>query len=458
MKKEYSYGAIIYKIKNNKIYFLIEHMAMGHHSLCKGHIEKGENEAQCAKREIKEETNLDVKLNTNFRYTITYSPKKDTIKDVTFFLAVPTTNKIIVQKEEVTSTSWLEYRNAYLKLTHDSDKEVLENAYKYILKHEKFNHYKDVTSIGELLIDFTSYKTLKNNETLFLRNPGGAPANVIYCLSKLGGNAAFIGKVGNDMHGLYLKEVLEKNFIDTSNLILDNNYFTTLAFVNVDKSGERNFSFARKPGADTMLKKSEVNKNLIKNSKVLHFGSLSLTSSTSKEATFYALDIAKNNDVLVSFDPNYRANLWKNENEARETINSVLDKVDILKISDEECRLLTDKNYLESISYFTKYNIKVILITLGNKGAYLYFKNKGELISSFKPDRIKDTNGAGDSFLGAFLYQMTSNFKDIENYTFDELKSFVKFANATSSLVVENTGAISSMPELKKVIKRLTNK
>lgn len=458
MKKETSYGAVIYKIENNKLLFLIEHMALGHYSICKGHIEKGESETQCALREIKEETNLDVILDTSFSYTVSYSPKKNIIKDVTFFLATPATDTIIVQKEEVVSASYLEYDDALSKLTFDTDRRTLELANEYILKKYILNKDYDVVTIGELLIDFTSINL--NGETLFKRNAGGAPANVAVCASSLGSNCAFIGKVGNDMFGSFLMKSLTDKKVDTSNVIFDDDYFTTLAFVDIDSNGERSFSFARKPGADAMIRLNEINMDMLRNTKVFHFGSLSLTSNVSKETVLDSLSIAKNSGAIISFDPNYRSTLWKSKQVAKKTISSVLSKIDILKISDEEISLVSDtSNYLDAVKKLSTYkNIKLILITLGKHGTYVYFKNVGKLINAYKVSRVVDTNGAGDSFMGSFLYMLTKANKKLDDYTIKEIYQFVDFANATASIVVENSGAISSMPTLDEVLKRISIK
>lgn len=181
----------------------------------------------------------------------------------------------------------------------------------------------DVIALGELLIDFTPYGTSRDGRALFEQNPGGAPANVLAALSRLGQKTAFIGKVGEDMHGHLLKDTLEECGINTSGLILDPDYFTTLAFVALE-NGERSFSFARKPGADTRLRKEEVSENLLKQTRIFHCGSLSLTDEPSRSATLYAVDQAKKNGVLISYDPNYRALLWKSPQDAMEQMRSII--------------------------------------------------------------------------------------------------------------------------------------
>jgi fructokinase len=200
----------------------------------------------------------------------------------------------------------------------------------------------DVTALGEILIDFTPCGKSAAGQRVFEQNPGGAPANVLTCLSKFGKKTAFIGKVGADMHGQFLTSVLEDNQICTDGVIADDSVFTTLAFVALSDSGERSLSFARKPGADTCLTQEELKEELIRDSKIFHLGSLSLTAEPAKGTSFKALDIAKESGCIVSYDPNYRAPLWDSREAAIEGMRSVISYVDVMKISDEETDLLTD--------------------------------------------------------------------------------------------------------------------
>ncbi len=313
----------------------------------------------------------------------------------------------------------------------------------------------DVTALGEVLIDFTFQGYNQDGQRLFAQNAGGAPANVLVSIAKLGGKTAFIGKVGNDMHGNFLKETLEKHSVNTDGMIIDEKYFTTLAFVSLTTSGERSFSFARKAGADTKLKKEEINSDLIKNSKIFHIGSLSLTNEPSRTATFSAIKIAKDNNIILSYDPNYRASLWKNEKTAIKNMKSVLPFVDIMKISDEETELLTGITDIEGAAkaLFDK-GIKVIVVTLGDKGAYVYCKEGGTFVPPYKCD-VVDTTGAGDSFWGGFLYKISQFDKKIDELSQKELADFAKFGNALASLCVKKRGAIPAMPSFNEVKNRL---
>ncbi len=310
--------------------------------------------------------------------------------------------------------------------------------------NKKFN----ITALGEILIDFTVLDT-NSSAKLFQQNPGGAPANVLVAATKLGCSTAFIGKAGNDMHGLFLKDVLIKEKINTSNFLLDDNVFTTLAFVDIDSNKERTFSFARKPGADTLLSINEVDLNIIKNSNVLHVGSLSLTHEPVRTTTHEVIKYAKENNIIVSYDPNYRASLWSSVEDAIYHMRSITP--DIMKISDEETLLLTGvSNYEEAAIVLFNRGIKIVVVTLGDKGSYVYNKEGGKLIPSFKSNLV-DTTGAGDAFWGAFLSKVNNNL----DVSLEVLSDYALFANATASLCVEQIGAIPAMPSIDDVLNRI---
>ena len=303
----------------------------------------------------------------------------------------------------------------------------------------------DVVALGELLIDFTPYgKSNQNNDVLEV-NPGGAPCNVLSMLSNLGYKTGFIGKVGNDGFGKLLKETLDKENISTDGLVLSDEYNTTAAFVHLDENGERSFSFYRNIGADEMLTEDEINEEMIKNSKIFHFGTLSMTNEPVKSATKKAIDISKENNVLISFDPNYRPALWKNDNLVKEAIEYGLNKCDILKISDNELEFITGMNDMNEaiIEIKNKYDIKLILVTLGENGSMYWYKNCIGYRSGFKSEVI-DTTGAGDTFHGALLSKIMEI--DIDNIDVEYLDYALDFANAAASIVVKRKGALKSMP------------
>lgn len=313
----------------------------------------------------------------------------------------------------------------------------------------------DIVALGEVLIDFTNNGYSTSGMRLFEQNPGGAPANMLTAATKLGLSTAFIGKVGTDMHGQFLKEVLEQQGIDTKGMILDPNFFTTLAFVELKENGERVFSFARKPGADTMLTKEDVNQDLLKNTKVFHFGSLSLTNDPSKTATYEAIRIAKDAGAIISYDPNYRAPLWENEKVAIEMMREPIPYVDIMKISDEETELLTGQVDPEAAAeILISQGVKVVVVTLGEKGALVRIKDGSHIVAGFK-SQVVDTTGAGDSFWGSFVQQVLGTKKVVEELTLEELSKCVTYANAVASICVSKRGAIPAMPTKEEVEKRL---
>lgn len=304
----------------------------------------------------------------------------------------------------------------------------------------------DVTALGEILIDMTYAGKSESGQTLFEQNPGGAPANVLSAVSRLGGACAFIGKVGSDMHGTFLLDTLKKENICTEGTVADDRYFTTLAFVNLDEKGERSFSFARKPGADTQLSKDEVRFDIIEESKIFHVGSLSLTDEPCRSATLATLQFAKEKGLIISYDPNYRAPLWESETKAVEGMKSILSYVDIIKISDEETKLLTGfANEVEASQELLNMGIKTVIVTLGAKGALVRNKD-GFIYSDAKKVKAVDTTGAGDAFMGGFLYKVAKSGK--REFTLDEIKSFADFANRVAGFCVQRRGAICAMPSV----------
>ena len=304
----------------------------------------------------------------------------------------------------------------------------------------------DVTTFGEILIDFTFDGVNEGGAALFAQHPGGAPANVCVGVKRLGGTSAFIGKTGEDMHGTMLKGVLDAEGVDVSNLVQDGDFFTTLAFVSVGPDGEREFSFSRKPGADTQMTFEEMNPDLIANSKIFHVGSLSLTDEPARSATFKAIELAKDNDVTISYDPNYRASLWDSEEEAIKQMRSLVPYADIMKISDEETTLLSGhEDPKEAAEILLGQGPKIVAVTLGSHGALVANKEGARIVDGFKSE-VADTNGAGDSFWAAMLTQVAHADKPLDEIDLDTLESFLRFANATAALTVRKHGAIPAMP------------
>ena len=313
----------------------------------------------------------------------------------------------------------------------------------------------DVTALGEILIDFTPCGKSEAGQRLFEQNPGGAPANVLAALSKFSRKTAFIGKVGMDMHGSFLKEVLVENGISVEGLVEDENVFTTLAFVGLSDTGERSFSFARKPGADTCLTSMEVKKELIAESQIFHIGSLSLTAEPAKSATFEALECAKESGCFISYDPNYRAPLWDSREDSIREMRSVIPYVDVMKLSDEETVLLTDKSEPEEAAKFLlEQGVSIVAVTLGADGTLIATKDGCVHVLAYKA-KVVDTTGAGDSFWGGFLHKLLESQKSPEEITLEEATDFARYGNAVASLCVEKRGAIPAMPTLEEVERRV---
>lgn len=312
---------------------------------------------------------------------------------------------------------------------------------------EKF----DVVALGELLIDFTENGESSQGNPMLEANPGGAPCNVLAMLNKLGKKTAFIGKVGNDTFGHMLKAVVSESGTDITNLVMDNEVHTTLAFVHTYPDGEREFSFYRNPGADMMLTKDEVNEDIIKAGRIFHFGTLSSTHEGAREATRYAVDVAKENGLLISFDPNLREPLWASLDDAKKEIEYGLSKCDILKISDNELEFMTGTtDYSEGVRRLReKYDIKIIFVTLGKDGSYAYYKNMTVGAPPFMNVKTIEKTGAGDTFGGCALNYLLEH--DIDNLTEENLTELVIFANAGASLITAKKGALKVMPDREEI-------
>lgn len=307
------------------------------------------------------------------------------------------------------------------------------------------NKSYDVTALGELLIDFTENGMSAQGNPIMEANPGGAPCNVLAMLEKLGKKTAFIGKVGKDMFGEQLKTAVEEVGIDTRNLIMDDEVHTTLAFVHTYPDGDRDFSFYRNPGADMMLTKEEIQEDLIRDSRIFHFGTLSSTHDGVREATRHAIEVAKEAGCIVSFDPNLRPPLWKSLDDARKEIEYGLTKCDILKISDNEVEFLfgtTDYDKGAAIIR-EKYNIPLVLITMGKEGSRAYYKDLRVESAPFLQENTIETTGAGDTFCASSLNYVLEH--GLDNLTEENLYELLTFANAAASLITTRKGALRVM-------------
>lgn len=309
----------------------------------------------------------------------------------------------------------------------------------------------DVTALGELLIDFTENGTSAQGNPVLEANPGGAPCNVLSMLNRLGHKTNFIGKIGKDMFGDQLEATLKEVGIGTEGLMRDDEVHTTLAFVHTAPDGDREFSFYRNPGADMMLSENDVDAEQIKNSTIFHFGSLSMTDEVCRKATRKAIAIAEEAGILMSYDPNLREPLWKSMDLAKEQISYGLEHCNILKISDNEIQWLTGReDYDEGIAMVQeKYNIPLILLSLGKTGSRAYTKNCRVEVPAFIQENTIETTGAGDTFGACILhYVLEHGWKE---YSEEELKEMLTFANAAASIVTTRKGALRVMPTKEEV-------
>ncbi len=309
----------------------------------------------------------------------------------------------------------------------------------------------DVVALGELLIDFTENGTSNQGNPVYEANPGGAPCNVLSMLNKIGKKTAFVGKVGQDIFGNRLKATLEEVGIDTSNLIVDEEARTTLAFVETFPDGDRDFSFYRNPGADMMLKEEELHEELLKDTKIFHFGTLSMTHDEVRKATKKAISIAKENGALISFDPNLRPPLWKSLDDAKEQVAYGLSQCDILKISDNEIQWFTgEEDFDAGINKLRRqYQIPLIMLSMGKEGSRAYYKDLCVDVAPFLQENTIETTGAGDTFGACCLYHVLEY--GLENFDEEKLSSMLTFANAAASIITTRKGALRVMPGLDEV-------
>lgn len=312
----------------------------------------------------------------------------------------------------------------------------------------------DVCALGELLIDFTCNGTSESGNKMFEANPGGAPCNVLALLSKHGKCTAFIGKVGDDMFGHSLKCTIEEVGISSDGLVFDKQYNTTLAFVETKEDGDRDFSFYRNPGADMMLLEDEVDGSIISNSKIFHFGSLSLTHDGVARATKKAVLMAKEHGAIISFDPNLREPLWDDLDEAKRQMEWGISQCDILKIAKEELSFITGENDIASgiKALKERYNVTMINVTDGKEGSWSFYKDLDTVrCEGFLLGNTIETTGAGDTFCGCVLNYVLEH--GLDKLGEANIKEMLTYANAAAYLVTTKRGAIKSMPAMSQVEK-----
>ena len=310
----------------------------------------------------------------------------------------------------------------------------------------------DVAALGELLIDFTCLSTDADGYPTMAAHPGGAPANYLAALTKFGAKTAMIGKVGSDAFGRLLIKTLKGTGIDTRGMLVSDDVFTTLAFVTLDDSGDREFSFARKPGADTQLRFDEIDLSVIDASKVLHFGTLSMTNEPARDATYKAVEYAAGHGKLINFDPNLRKPLWNDLDEAKRQMLWGLRHADIVKISDEETEFLFSLAPEEAAKHIIdSFGVRLVYVTCGAEGCFYRTKTASGFVKALSGIAVKDTTGAGDIFGGSAMYGLLRAGGVPEKLTTEELENIVSFACASAGLSTTKAGGISSVPELGEV-------
>ncbi|WP_078553936.1 aminoimidazole riboside kinase [Bacillus alkalicellulosilyticus] len=309
---------------------------------------------------------------------------------------------------------------------------------------------KGIVSIGEALIDFIP---LDETNTAYYKSPGGAPANVAVGLARLGATSTFLGKVGKDVLGTFLKDVLEEYGVNTEYLYLTEEARTGAVFVTLAANGERSFDFYIDPSADRFLSEEEVSEELISSNKMIHFGSISMISEPARSATMKAVELAKKHQVMVSYDPNLRLGLWPNPEEAKETILSMFSQVDLIKISEEELEFLTGQTDIDAgVNVLSSYNIPILLVTVGSEGSYIFKDGEKVKVEAMKVNAV-DTTGAGDAFVSGVLYQFNQYDGNPLSLPAEEIGKFAAFGSVSGGLAASTKGAMTALPTLAEVQK-----
>ncbi|MFB4163077.1 aminoimidazole riboside kinase [Alteribacillus sp. JSM 102045] len=307
-----------------------------------------------------------------------------------------------------------------------------------------------VISLGEALIDFIP---MDETNILYQKSPGGAPANVAVGLSRLGINTYFLGKLGEDVLGRFLIDTLQSYGVNTENLFLTEEVRTGAVFVTLDKSGERSFDFYINPSADQFLHPDEIDERLFEQAKVLHFGSITLNNEPARSATLKAIELAKKNDLHITFDPNVRLPLWPDEKQAREAILNTISHADLVKISEDELEFLTGETEEEKgTAKLEKYQIPILVITKGEHGSTIITK-KGRVDAEAERMKAVDTTGAGDAYLSGLLYHVHEFDASIEDMSLQQWKQAASFASLSGGLAASSKGAMSSLPTLEEIEK-----
>ncbi|MED3645302.1 aminoimidazole riboside kinase [Halalkalibacterium halodurans] len=313
---------------------------------------------------------------------------------------------------------------------------------------------RGVICLGEALIDFIP---MDSTNEIYQKSPGGAPANVAVGLAKLGAKSTFVGKVGDDLLGRFLKETLSKANVNTEHMLFSKEVRTGATFVTLAVNGERSFDFYINPSADRFLEKGEVAPTIFEEHGVLHFGSISLISEPARTATRHAVSLAKKNGLMISYDPNLRLNLWEDEEQARLLITSMLGEADVLKISEEELAFITGEQTIEAgLDQLAAYNIPLVFVTLGEKGSIVSYNGIQRKVPAMAVQTV-DTTGAGDAFVSAILFKLQEQRKQVAELSIKEVEQMARFASVSGGLAAATKGAMTALPTLEKVNDILRN-
>lgn len=311
---------------------------------------------------------------------------------------------------------------------------------------------KGIVTLGEALIDFIP---MNAENTVYEKNAGGAPANVAVGAARLGAKSTFIGKIGDDLFGQYLYKVLKKNGVDVSAISFTKEYRTGLVFVTLNEAGDRDFSFYINESADQFLTVDDIDEKLFLDNKIFHFGTISLLHDKIKQATLKAIKLAKKHKAIISFDPNVRLSLFKDEELLRDIIFTMLKDVDLLKISEEELLFLSGSNDASVIQDWMKtYDLTLVFLTKGAEGSVVFTKEASAHVHTLKLN-VEDTTGAGDAYVSGVLYCVDKRTKEIANMTIEEAVNITKFASVSGALTTAKKGAMTALPTLEEVQERL---
>ncbi len=311
---------------------------------------------------------------------------------------------------------------------------------------------KGIITLGEALIDFIP---LDRENITYQKSPGGAPANVAVGAARLGAKSTFLGKVGDDVLGKFLKETLVSYGVNTNYMSLTKEARTGVVFVTLAENGERSFEFFIKPSADAFLNEADIDATLFQENKVFHFGSISLINEPIRSATKKAVRLAKEHQLFVSYDPNLRLSLWENEQVAKETIISMLSEADLVKISDEELTFLTGEEDIDNgLGALSVYNIPILVVTLGEKGSYVVINGEKAHVPTIQVATV-DTTGAGDAFVSGLLYNLNEYEGELAGLSLKQVCDMARFASVSGGLAASEKGAMTALPTLDKVQERL---